>query len=228
MPKGKDYEYEIIKSPAYTLLKVDLEREQRMKAEAGAMVSMSPNIAIETKMQGGAFGALKRKALGGESFFQNIFKSENGPGELTLAPGYPGDVERISLDGDHWFLQGGAFLSSNVDIDLDTKFQGLKGFVSREGLFFLKAEGYGDLFISAFGALYEYDLNGELIVDTGHLVGFHGGIEYDVKRVGGLKSTFLSGEGLILKLKGQGKVYLQTRNPTAFASWLTPFLPSKR
>ena len=80
MPKGKDYEYEILKSPAYTLLKVNLEREQDIKAEAGALVSMSPNVGIETKMQGGAFGALKRKALGGESFFQNTFKAEGGPG----------------------------------------------------------------------------------------------------------------------------------------------------
>lgn len=189
---------------------------------------MTPNLKIETKMQGGMFGALKRSALGGESFFQNTFKSEGGPGQITLAPGYPGDVERISLENETWFLQGGAFLASKVDIDLDTKFQGLKGFVSREGLFFLKAQGVGDLFISAFGALYEYDLNGELIVDTGHLVGFQGGIEYEVKKIGGLKSTFLSGEGLVLRLRGRGKVFMQTRNPTAFASWLTPFLPNKK
>jgi len=228
MPIGKDYEYDILKSPAYTLLKVDLRDGQTIKAEAGALVSMSPNLKIETKAQGGMFRALKRSALGGESFFQNTFRSENGPGELTLAPGYPGDIEKVSLEDETWFLQGGAFLASNVDIDLDTKFQGLKGFVSREGLFFLKVEGSGDLFVSAFGALYEYDLNGELIIDTGHLVGFQGGIQYDVKRIGGLKSTFLSGEGLVLRLWGQGKVYMQTRNPTAFASWLTPFLPNKK
>ncbi|HOP08592.1 MAG TPA: TIGR00266 family protein [Candidatus Methanofastidiosa archaeon] len=227
MPTGIDYEYEIFKSPAYTLLKVGLKDGQEIKAEAGALVSMTPNLNIETKMQGGMFNALKRSALGGESFFQNIFKAD-GQGEITLAPGYPGDVERLELNNETWFLQGGAFLASNVNIDLDTKFQGLKGFVSREGLFFLKAEGVGDIFISAFGALYEYDLDGELIVDTGHLVGFQGGIQYEVKKIGGLKSTFLSGEGLVLKLRGRGKVFMQTRNPTAFASWLTPMLPFKK
>lgn len=227
MEQGNEYEFEVVKSPAYTLLNVKLRQEQGIKAEAGAMVSMSPNCEVQTGMQGGMFGAFKRKALGGESFFQNTFTAQGGPGMITLAPGYPGDVCHLPLQGRTWYLQSGAFLASSPSVTLDTKFQGLKGFVSREGLFFLKAEGTGDVFISAFGALVDYDLDGELIVDTGHLVGFSGDIEYEVKRVGGMKSTLLSGEGLVLKLKGRGKVYIQTRNPTAFASWLIPFLPSK-
>lgn len=227
MTQGQDYIYEILKSPAYTLLKLGLDSGQSVKAESGAMVSMTPNLAIETSMQGGMFGAFKRKALGGESFFQNTFTSKSPGGEVTFAPGYPGDVEHIGLNGDTWYLQGGAYLASNPSITLDTKFQGMKGLVSREGLFFLKADGVGDLFVSAFGALMDYDLDGELIVDTGHLVGFSGGISYNVEKVGGLKSTLLSGEGLVLRLRGRGKVYMQTRNPTAFGNWLVPFIPNK-
>ncbi|MHC1604790.1 MAG: TIGR00266 family protein [Candidatus Methanofastidiosia archaeon] len=225
MIKGEEYEYEILKSPAYTLLKVKLANDQTVKAESGAMVTMSPNCKIETSMQGGFIGAFKRKALGGESFFQNTFTAQGSPGEITFAPGYPGDVLHIPLKGDTWFLQGGAYLASSPQANIDTKFQGLKGLVSREGLFFLKVDGNGDLFISAFGALIDHDLDGELIVDTGHLVGFSGGINYEIKKIGGLKSTFLSGEGLVLKLRGKGKVYMQTRNPTAFGSWILPFLP---
>ncbi len=227
MDQGIEYEYEVVKSPAYTLLNVNLKDGQQIKAEAGAMVSMSPNCEIVTSMQGGMLGAFKRKALGGESFFQNTFAPKGGLGHATFAPGYPGDVCHIPMEGKTWFLQGGAFLASSPSLTLDTKFQGFKGFVSREGLFFLKADGTGDLFISAFGALIDYDLDGELIVDTGHLVGFSGDIQYEVKRVGGMKSTLLSGEGLVLKLRGRGKIYMQTRNPTAFASWLIPFLPQK-
>lgn len=225
--QGKDFDYEILKSPAYTLLQVNLKSGQSIKAEAGAMVSMSANCTVQTSMQGGMFGAFKRKALGGESFFQNTFTAENGPGEITLAPGYPGDIQCIPMEGETWMMQSGAFLASTPDMTLDTKFQGLRGMVSREGLFFLKAEGRGDLFVSAFGALIKRELAGEMIIDTGHLVGFSESIDYEVKKIGGLKSTFLSGEGLVLKLKGQGNVYLQTRNPTAFGSWLVPFLPNK-
>lgn len=225
MEKGNDYEFDVIKDPAYTLLHINLANGQPVKAESGAMVSMSSNCDIETGMQGGMFGAFKRKALGGESFFQNTFTAKDGQGEVTFAPGYPGDIKHIPMNGETWFLQGGAFLASTPSLSLDTKFQGLKGLVSREGMFFLKVEGNGDLFISAFGAIVDIDLDGDLIIDTGHLVAFSGNIEYDVKRIGGMKSTLLSGEGLVLRLRGKGKVYMQTRNPNAFGKWMLPFIP---
>ncbi|MEA1993633.1 MAG: TIGR00266 family protein [Euryarchaeota archaeon] len=112
------------------------------------MVYMSPNIEIKTEMKGGLFGGLKRKFLGGESLFMNTFRASGGKGTVAFAPGYLGDITHLTLNNERWFAQGGAFIASSGSINIDTEFQGLKGFISREGLFFLKLEGYGgSLFI---------------------------------------------------------------------------------
>jgi uncharacterized protein (TIGR00266 family) len=226
--KREGLSFEIEHRPAYTLLKTYLSSGEEIVGEAGSMVYMSSNIDIETKIKGGLFGGLKRKMLGGESLFMNTFRCTGGDGVISFSPGYPGDIIHLSVDRNGWFAQGGAYLASSPSVSIDTKFQGLKGFVSREGLFFLKLGGYGDLFLSSFGAISFFELKGnKFIVDTGHLVAFENGIEYSIKRVGGLKSTFLSGEGLVAELWGHGKVMIQTRNPTAFSTWLYPLLPKK-
>lgn len=221
--------FEVEHRPAYTILKTYLESGQEIVGEAGAMVYMSPNIEMKTEIKGGLFGGLKRKVLGGESLFMNTFRCAQGKGTVAFAPGYPGDIVHLHLDNEGWFAQGGAYIASSPSINIDTKFQGLKGFISREGFFFLKLEGYGDLFLSSFGAISVFELKGnEFKVDTGHLVAFEDGVDYTIQRVGGLKSTFLSGEGLVARLWGNGRIMIQTRSPATFSSWLYPFLPKQK
>lgn len=192
------------------------------------MVYMTPNMQMETSMQsGGVMGALKKSVLGGESLFVNTFTAEGGQGEIGLAPSAPGDVELVDMQGETWFLEGSAYLASSPTINIDTKFQGMKGFLSREGLFFIKASGSGQLIINCFGGLSKHEVNGELVVDTGNLVAYSEGLTYEVERIGGMKSTFLSGEGLISRIRGQGTVLVQSRSPGAFASWIRKYIPSK-
>jgi uncharacterized protein (TIGR00266 family) len=218
--------YNVLYRPVYSLLEVELQQGESICAEAGAMVTMSPQIEIQTNARGGILSSLKRSVLGGESFFQNTYTSRAGPGIVTFAPSYMGDVEHIPMAGE-WFVQSGAYLASTPGLGLDTQFQGLKGLFSGESLFFLRVFGQGDLFISSFGALYTIDLKeGEDVrVDTGNLVAFQRGINYTVEKVGGIKSTLLSGEGLVLRLRGPGRIYVQTRSPGTFAGWLYPLLP---
>ncbi len=94
----------------------------------------------------------------------------------------------------------------------------------------LRASGTGKLLLSSFGAIHEVNLGaGETYtVDTGHLVAFTESIGFKVRRVGGLKSTIFSGEGLVVDLTGPGRVLLQTRSTDAFLSWLIPHLPKQR
>ncbi|RLF90147.1 TIGR00266 family protein, partial [Thermococci archaeon] len=81
-------------------------------------------------------------------------------------------------------------------------------------------------FLSSYGAIQKISLNGEsLIVDTGHMVAFTEGIDFTIKRVGSLKSTLFSGEGLVFEFRGTGDVYIQTRSLDGFLSWLLPHLP---
>jgi uncharacterized protein (TIGR00266 family) len=215
--------YDILYRPVYSLLSVDLAAGESIGAEAGAMVSMTSGITLQTSAKGGIFSSLKRSVLGGESFFQNTF---TGPGTVMFSPSYMGDVEHIAMSGE-WFLRSGAYLASTPGLTIDTSFQGLKGAVSGEGNFFLRIAGTGDLFISSFGAIHEISLKDgeEIRVDTGNLVALQEGVTYTVEKVGDLKSTMLSGEGLVLRLKGPGRIFIQSRNVQTFIGWLTPMIP---
>jgi len=216
--------YEIIQRPSFSLVEVELEEGEAIKAEPGAMVHMSPTIKIETKT-GGIFKALKRSMLGGESIFINTFRAEEGKGNIGLAPAYMGDIEPLEIR-ETLYTQSGAFLASSETIEIDTKFGGAKTFFSREGLFLLKLSGDGTVFLSSFGGIYKKELRNErFIIDTGHLVAFTEGLDFRVKRVGGLKSTIFGGEGLVAEFYGSGTLYIQTRSIDSFLDWLIPFLP---
>ncbi|RJS48817.1 MAG: TIGR00266 family protein [Methanobacterium sp.] len=221
-------DYEILYQPSYSLLKLDLEAAEEVNAEAGALVSMSSSISIETGIKGGLFGGLKRSLLGGESFFINKFTARS-PGEITMAPPLPGDIHAMDMEDQTIYVQSGSFMASTIGIDIDTSWGGSKTFFSREGLFLLKIEGSGKLFASSFGAIHPVDLqSGEnYLVDTGHVVAFEEGIGYNVKRIGGMKSTLFSGEGLVVELTGPGRAWIQTRSEDSFLSWLIPRLPKQ-
>ena len=221
-------DHEVLYRPSYSLLKIMLGPGETISAEAGAMVSMSSNVEMETSAKGGLFGALKRSMLGGESFFVNTFKATEA-GEVTFAPSLPGDIHALELKGQTVYAQSGAYIASSPQVEVDTKWGGAKTFFSREGLFLLKISGMGQVFLSSYGAIHEIDLEADqkYVVDTGHMVAFDEGIGYSVKRVGGLKSTLFSGEGLVCELTGPGKIMIQSRSADAFLSWLIPKIPER-
>ena len=223
-------DYRILYRPSYSLAEVQLNPEQKITVEGGSMVYMSPNLEILTEAKGGVFGALKRSVLGGESFFMNTYTSRGGPGVIGMAPPLSGDVIYRELNGETLFVTSGCYMASDPDVMIDTKFGGTKTFFAREGLFLLKLEGTGYAFMSSYGALHEVELkSGErFVVDTGHIVAFDHAVTWDVKRIGGLKSTLFSGEGLVAEFSGPGKIYTQTRSEDAFLSWLIPKLPKDR
>ena len=222
-------EHEVLYRPSYSLVRIKLQRGEAVSAEAGAMVSMSSGIEMKTAAKGGILGALKRSVLGGESFFVNTFTA-NEPGEVTFAPTLPGDIYAGQLAGQTLYAQSGAYIASSPEIQVDTKWGGAKTFFSREGLFLLKLTGTGTVFLSSYGAIHEIELapGQTYIVDTGHMVAFEQSVKYGVKRVGGLKSTLFSGEGLVCELTGPGKIMIQSRSADAFLSWLIPQIPKRK
>jgi len=135
-------------------------------------------------------------------------------------------MEHVHLDGDTIYLQNSAFVASGPDVTVESKWQGMmKGFFSGEKLFLIRCSGRGDLWFNTYGALFEVDVSGDYVVDTGHIVAFTEGLEYSVTRVGGYKSLFLSGEGFVCRFSGEGKVWIQTRQLPAFRQWVWPFRP---
>ncbi len=215
--------YRILSKPSYSLLEIELERGEEVIAETGAMVYMR-DVELKTQLKGGLLKGLKRSLLGKESFFINRFVS-TGNGLLGLAPPYQGDIAHVEVNGTI-YAQSGAFLASTPEVDIDTKWGGTKTFFVGEGLFLLKIEGVGDVFLSSFGGIEQLDVDGSLIVDTGHIVAFDDTLDFSVRRAGGLKATLLSGEGLVAEFRGQGKVWIQTRSVGEYIGWLASFLPS--
>jgi uncharacterized protein (TIGR00266 family) len=220
---------EITYRPSYALAVVELDPGESVQAEAGAMVSMSPDVGIETKAKGGLMGALKRSVLGGESFFMNTYRASAQGGQIMLAPALPGDMAVMELRDETLMVQSGSYVGSSEGIAIDTKWSGAQTFFAREGLIMLKCSGVGTLILSSYGAIHEMELAAGKghTVDTGHLVAFTEGMGFNVKRIGGMKSTLFSGEGLVVDLTGPGKVLLQTRSDDAFLSWLIPRLPKQ-
>jgi len=230
MEEGKDLRFEITHRPSFSIATVELRAGQTMKAEPGALVFMDPSIHLKP-VTGGLFGAFKR-TLAREKFIINEFTTESG-GRIGLAPSYPGDMAHVPMGtGDRWVVSSGGFMASSLGVNTSSKFQGFKkGFFSGESMFFLDvvAEKPSDMFLSAYGGLQEFDLGpGEtLILDNGHLVALEGRCNYDIVKVGGLKATMFSGEGLVLKVTGPGRVLAQTRAPASFISWISGMIKAK-
>lgn len=219
-------EIEIVHRPSYSLAVAKLTPNERIRAEAGAMVSMSGGVSVETKAEGGILKSLGRAVLGGESFFQNFFVAPAQGGEVTLAPELPGDMMLIELRGQRLMIQSGSYVASEDGVELTTRVS-VKAFMSAEGLSMLEASGNGKLVVSSYGAIVERSIpTGEkYVVDTSHLVAFDANMGVTPKTVGGFKSTLFSGEGLVVELTGPGMVYMQTRSPQALINWIIPQLP---
>jgi uncharacterized protein (TIGR00266 family) len=213
---------------------VKLQAGETFVSESGAMYRTSAevdtDVTTRSKGKGGILGGLKR-LLGGESFFLSKYTAAGGvAGEVGIAPMLPGDVMQVELDGSsRWLCAGGSYLGSSEELALDTQFQGLRGMLSGENLYFLSVEGQGSLLVGAFGCIREAKIDGEVVVDTGHVVAFEDTLTYEISKAGGswLKS-FLGGEGLVMKFKGAGRLLVQSHNPGAFGSKLGRMLPPRK
>jgi len=226
---GRGYTYQIEHQPAFSLAVLKLQAEQSIMAEAGAMVSMSANIELQSQMKGGLLGALKR-AAGGESAFVSTFTARSGPGEVTLAPGAPGDIAAIEMHNQTFFVQSSSYLAGDASLVVDTKWGGAKSFFGGEGLFVLMVQGQGLLLVSSFGAIHRKTLQpGErYVVDTGHLVAWEGTTQYTLRKAAaGFFRSMVSGEGIVAEFTGPGELLIQTRNLAALAGLLKPFFPSQ-
>jgi uncharacterized protein (TIGR00266 family) len=221
---------EILYQPSYSVARVTLQRTETIQVESGSMLGMSPNLEMETQASGGLLKSIARSMFGGESFFMNTYTGTVDGDTILLAPPLPGDVAVIEMRGETLLVQSGSYLASSAGITVDTQWSGAKTFFGSEGLIMLKVSGSGTLIVSSYGAIHpmEIEAGRQYVVDSGHLVTFEAQIGFNVKKVAGWKSTFFSGEGLVVELTGPGKVNLQSRSQDSFLAWLIPRLPQPR
>lgn len=220
---------EILYRPSYSMAIVDLAPHEEIRVESGAMVSMTEGMKLKTQMEGGLVRSFARSVLGGESFFLNVFQAPAHGGQINLAPTMPGDMMILEMHGESLLVQGGSYVASSLGVTVDAKWSGAQTFFASEGLVMLRARGEGLLILSSYGAIHPIDLapGQRYTIDTGHLVSFSEGMGFKVRAAGGIRSTLLSGEGLVVDLTGPGRVYMQTRSEDAFLAWLAPNLTSR-
>lgn len=209
-------------APAFGFLHIDLGPGERLITESDAMASMHAEIDMKPRFNGGLFRGLLRKFLGGESLFINEFSNQTqSPLRLTVTQPMPGDVRIMDIrEGEKLYLQPGAFICCEPGVKIGLEWAGIHSWIGGEGLFRLEASGSGRLVIGAYGGMVEKEVNGELIVDTDHLVAYPQGMKIKTQLSGNLISSFTSGEGFVMRVKGQGKIIVQTRSFSGLAKWV--------
>jgi uncharacterized protein (TIGR00266 family) len=224
--------YEIEHSPAYASLKVNLQADQSIIVESGGMMAMDPHIKMKSKLKGGLMKSVGRM-LGGESLFLSEFTASKKSGRLFIAPGLPGDIQHYYLEsnsGKNLVIQSAGFVACSPQVNIDSKFRGLQGFLGESTLFMLKASGQGDVWFSSYGGILEVPVRGDYIVDTGYIVAFEDTLDFQVEVMGGiswknLKTSILGGEGLVCRFRGYGRLWLQSRHIFSLLNFLYPFRP---
>lgn len=236
-----EVDYEII-GDDMQIVEVELDPQETVIAEAGAMNYMEENISFEAKMgdgseaRDGIFGILKgvgKRMLTGESIFLTHFTNTgSGKKRVAFAAPYPGKIIALNLQdvNGEFLCQKDAFLCAALGTKVGIAFTKRlgTGFFGGEGFVLQKLEGDGMAFVHAGGTIIKKELKGEkLLVDTGCLVGFTSGIDYNIERAGNLKSMFFGGEGLFLAtLQGHGTVYLQSLPFSRMADRILAHAPS--
>lgn len=236
-----EVDYEIL-GDDMQFVRVILDPGEAAIAEAGAMMYLEDGIEMDTifgdgsAAQQGFMGKLVgagKRLLTGESLFMTIYHNEAGKRRaVAFAAPYPGKILPVNLAkvGGAVICQKDAFLCAALGTKVGIAFQRKLGvgFFGGEGFILQKLEGDGMAFLHAGGHVVTKRLQGEMLrVDTGCLVAFTGGIEYDIQMAGNLKSMFFGGEGFFLAtLRGHGTVLLQSLPFSRLANRVLAHAPS--
>ncbi|MDR1886143.1 MAG: TIGR00266 family protein [Synergistaceae bacterium] len=231
MESAAGIQYEILYAEsAFSMLRVKLRHGMSIKAQSDAMVTMDTTLTVDGKLEGGILGGIGRM-FSKENFFFQTIKAERGDGEALLAPTYPGAIMDLEMDGTPYYVQKGGFFASTEGISISTKMQNLtSGLFSGEGFFVLEANGTGLLFVESFGAIHIVDIPAgrDIIIDNHHLVAWPKNIRYNFEKASkGWLSSATSGEFMVCRFQGPGRVLIQSRNHVGFTQWIGSLLPGK-
>ena len=211
--------YEILHSPSFSTLEFDFEEGDGIMAQPNTMVGMTSGIDITAKAGAnvgsrGLFGGVKG-LVSGESFFTTVFRAKENGQRLSLAPPAIGEIIELDLEEEgSYLLTRGAYLASMNSVDMKLKYGGFKGVLAKKGLFLLHASGVGSVFCASYGQVVVKDIaEGErFVVDNRYVIAFSDTIKYElVKATKKLSHSFMSGEGLVNRYTGPGRLYYQTR-----------------
>ncbi len=222
--------YEIKGQPMPVVI-CQVDPEETMICESGAMSWMSTNMEMQTS--GGGIGKVFGRMFSGENMFQNRYTARKTEGLIAFAAKFPGAILAFDITPSAPIIcQKRSFLASTSGVDLSVHFQERlgSGFFGGEGFIMQKISGSGTAFIEIDGSTVEYNLapGQQMLIDTGYLAMMDATVKMEIQRVKGVKNVLLGGEGLFNTLvTGPGRVVLQTMPVSNFAAAIAALIPSK-
>lgn len=217
--------------PSFAVARLLLAPNEPAQVEAGGMVATSYGVQLQASTQGGVMKGLGRALLGGESLFVTTYTAPPNGGWVDVAPGLPGDVRLVDLDGrTGWCVTQGNWLANSHGVQLETRWGGFGNLFGGEGGFLTHVTGQGQLVVACYGATDVVNLQpGEYVtIDSGHVVAYADTVQSQLRKVStGVVQSLKSGEGFVFDFAGPGQVITQTRNPGALLSWLIARIPSR-
>ena len=218
-------------------LHVSLLQGEKIYCESNAMVMMEGALELKGKMTGGLGSALLRRFANGESFFQQHIEAIRGNGDCLLSPTLPGAIQVLDVGAISYRITDGAFVAaeSGVNLNVRTQSMGTAMFGQTGGFFICEASGVGKLAVSGFGSSFVLDVEPgkEVIIDNAHVVAWDSALHHEISVttqqssgiLGQLVNSVTSGEGMVLKFSGKGKVIICSLNRENFISWLMKGAP---
>lgn len=217
--------------PFGAMAKLLLDEQEAVQVEPGALIGMSANVDVQTSARGGILKSVGRM-FGGENFFQNTFTAKNGPAEVLVSQRLPGDMIALEVPQHGLRLTSTSYVAGHRDLEIQTKFSGLKTLFSGEGLFTMQARATAPnqtIILGAYGGITEMVCDGSIVIDSGHLVAWDAQLEYMPQKAGsGWMSSFFSGEGIVVGFRGEGRIWMQSRNPVAYGVAIGSRLPPRQ
>lgn len=214
-----------------------LQQGDIVHCEANAMVMMESNLELKGSLQGGIIQSLMRRFANGESLFQQKTEASKGEGDCLLAPTLDGDMQILDIGNAQYTLSDGAFVASSGSVDIKASIQRNLGgaiFGDTGGFMVMQTNGTGQIVVSGFGSLFEIEVSPDkdVLIDNGHVVCWDSRLQYSLSVstsqnkgfLGNIINSVTSGEGMVLKFSGAGKVVLCSRNRENYQGWLNKVL----
>ncbi|MGD9888724.1 MAG: TIGR00266 family protein [Halothiobacillaceae bacterium] len=211
-------------------LHVSMQQGDKIYCESDAMVMMESNLELKGRMTGGLGSALLRQFANGENFFQQHIEAVKGGGDCLLAPTLPGAIEILDIGQNQYILADGAFVAATSGVEMKVKMQSIGNalFASSGGFVVMTSSGQGQLVVSGFGSIFTLEVveGKEVVIDNGHVIAWDANLRYTLGMatsktgfLSGVVNAATSGEGVILRFSGGGKVLVCSRNRENFLRW---------
>lgn len=218
-------------------LHVALSKGDKIYCESDAMVMMESTLDLKGKMSGGIGSAIMRRFANGESFFQQHIEAVRGDGDCLLSPVLPGALQIMDVGAKQYLLNDGAFVAATSGTELKVRMQNIGNalFAQSGGFFVMETAGTGQVVVSGFGSMFQLDVvpGKDVIIDNSHVVCWDNTLRYEISvttgsagggglggMLGNLVNSVTSGEGIVLRFSGTGKVIICSRNRDSFVDWM--------